>query len=51
LYQRWIYKIDKQRVNEFGTSGETPEEHAARTGEGRELVVNQDPNAGHQKSE
>jgi hypothetical protein len=22
LYQRWIYKVDKKRVNEFGFSGE-----------------------------
>lgn len=22
LYQRWIYKIDPKRVNEFGVSGE-----------------------------
>ncbi|XP_063287777.1 putative lipid scramblase CLPTM1 isoform X1 [Pelobates fuscus] len=24
LYQRWIYRVDPTRVNEFGTSGETP---------------------------
>mmetsp|Transcript_21935 Transcript_21935/g.35550 ORF Transcript_21935/g.35550 Transcript_21935/m.35550 type:complete len:375 (+) Transcript_21935:1125-2249(+) len=24
LYQRWIYKVDKSRVNEFGFSGEAP---------------------------
>jgi len=23
LYQRWIYKVDPTRVNEFGTSGES----------------------------
>jgi hypothetical protein len=22
LYQRWIYRVDPKRVNEFGTSGE-----------------------------
>lgn len=22
LYQRWIYKVDKSRVNEFGFSGD-----------------------------
>ena len=22
LYQRWIYKVDKTRVNEFGFTGE-----------------------------
>lgn len=26
LYQRWIYKVDKKRVNEFGISGEMEEE-------------------------
>lgn len=52
LYQRWIYRIDKQRVNEFGTSGETPEEHDART-EGQLAVddTKDDPNAAHAKSE
>ena len=30
LYQRWMYPVDKKRTNEFGTSGETPEEHAKR---------------------
>ncbi|PRD25550.1 UNVERIFIED_CONTAM: clptm1 [Trichonephila clavipes] len=23
LYQRWIYRVDPKRMNEFGTSGET----------------------------
>ena len=23
LYQRWIYRVDMKRVNEFGTSGES----------------------------
>lgn len=26
LYQRWIYKVDKKRVNEFGFSGEMLED-------------------------
>lgn len=26
LYQRWMYKVDKSRVNEFGFSGEMEEE-------------------------
>lgn len=25
LYQRWIYKVDPNRVNEFGTSGVSPD--------------------------
>lgn len=32
LYQRWIYKVDHKRVNEFGFSGEM------------ELQQNQDQN-------
>jgi len=26
LYQRWIYPVDNKRTNEFGTSGEAPDE-------------------------
>ena len=26
LYQRWIYRVDLKRVNEYGTSGEENEE-------------------------
>lgn len=26
LYQRWIYKVDNKRVNEFGFSGEMEEQ-------------------------
>jgi hypothetical protein len=29
LYQRWIYKTDLTRVNEFGFSGEMEQEAAA----------------------
>jgi hypothetical protein len=29
LYQRWIYKVDKKRVNEFGFSGEMLEDKTA----------------------
>lgn len=50
LYQRYIYKIDKKRVNEFGTSGETPEEHALNA-ENSNAVEGVDPNAAHPKSE
>lgn len=35
LYQRWIYKVDPTRVNEFGTSGETPESEE-QSGDGSE---------------
>lgn len=27
LYQRWIYRVDPKRVNEFGISGEDIERH------------------------
>ena len=33
LYQRWIYKVDKRRVNEFGYSEEAP-----AVGEGEKTV-------------
>ncbi len=37
LYQRWIYKVDKKRVNEFGYSAEMleekPEKEAIANGE------------------
>jgi hypothetical protein len=29
LYQRWIYKVDKKRVNEFGYSGEMLDQNSA----------------------
>jgi hypothetical protein len=34
LYQRWVYRVDKSRVNEFGFSDQAPEEEeqAAVTG-------------------
>lgn len=31
LYQRWIYKVDSSRVNEFGFSAEMLEEKSAKT--------------------
>jgi hypothetical protein len=27
LYQRWIYSVDKKRVNEFGQTGEAKDEN------------------------
>ena len=33
LYQRWIYRVDPKRVNEFGTSGEDANIQGAVTGE------------------
>ncbi|CAG9113769.1 unnamed protein product [Plutella xylostella] len=32
LYQRWIYKVDHKRVNEFGFSGEMEEQQKAASG-------------------
>ncbi|OCT66125.1 cleft lip and palate transmembrane protein 1 homolog [Xenopus laevis] len=32
LYQRWIYRVDPTRVNEFGTSGEAPTPLPAQDG-------------------
>nr|XP_019533088.2 cleft lip and palate transmembrane protein 1 homolog [Aedes albopictus] len=31
LYQRWIYKVDSKRINEFGFSAEMLEEQAAKS--------------------
>ena len=31
LYQRWIYRVDPKRVNEFGTSGEMADQPEALT--------------------
>lgn len=39
LYQRWIYKVDASRVNEFGFSAEMMEEHE------REKLKNGEPPA------
>ena len=33
LYQRWIYRVDPKRVNEFGTSGEDVNIQGAVTSE------------------
>merc|ERR1719394_145886 len=50
LYQRWIYREDPNRVNEFGTSANHPEgvpEQAELTQEGEVIMSNGDA----QKSE
>jgi hypothetical protein len=31
LYQRWVYRVDKTRVNEFGFSDQPPEEKGDAT--------------------
>ena len=33
LYQKWIYPVDKSRVNEFGVSGEELEQATGTEGE------------------
>ena len=33
LYQRWIYRVDPNRVNEFGTSGVDPSKDNTEQGE------------------
>lgn len=33
MYQRWIYRVDMSRVNEFGFSGQQAEERAAEAAE------------------
>lgn len=34
MYQRWIYKVDKSRVNEFGFSGEMEEKNKQQLSNG-----------------
>jgi hypothetical protein len=50
LYQRWIYPVDKKRTNEFGTSGEGPQQEAV-TNEQEQSQVGQIQNESHLKSE
>ncbi|KAF6021837.1 CLPTM1 [Bugula neritina] len=38
LYQRWIYKVDPTRVNEFGTTGESDDSPAVQDGDGAEVT-------------
>ena len=48
LYQRWIYRVDPKRVNEFGTSGEDANiQGAAVTNE----ISAPDPSISHGDSE
>lgn len=39
LYQRWIYRVDPNRVNEFGTSGVDPTKDSTATGEAEGTVA------------
>lgn len=38
MYQRWIYKVDPTRVNEFGTTGESDDSPAVQDGDGAEVT-------------
>jgi hypothetical protein len=57
LYQRYIYRVDKTRINEFGTSGEGTEERVVT--DTQSSITNKDSTAqesvesstGHLKSE
>lgn len=40
LYQRWIYRVDYSRVNEFGQGGEEPEE--SKEGESAQGEITQE---------
>ncbi len=44
LYQRWIYRVDLKRVNEFGTSGEDHTKPPTPTG--GKIVPPKDEGAG-----
>lgn len=43
LYQRWIYRMDPKRVNEFGTTGEDSSAPPGTTPGGREGAKLTDP--------
>lgn len=46
LYQRWIYKVDSKRINEFGFSAEMLEEQQAKAIQTNALTDSgSDPNA------
>lgn len=49
LYQRWIYRVDKKRTNEFGTTGESSEELNSQNEVQAEIENNL--NSNHLKSE
>jgi len=36
LYQKWVYKVDYKRINEFGQGGEEEDEAARKELEGEE---------------
>jgi hypothetical protein len=38
LYQSWIYRVDRRRVNEFGQGGEDEEGEEKKEKEGKERV-------------
>lgn len=43
LYQRWIYKVDSKRINEFGFSAEMLEEQEAKSKKSNALTDNAQP--------
>ena len=51
LYQRYVYPIDKTRVNEFGLTGEPADEVAATTTETTKEVENEEQPASTEVTE
>uniref|UniRef100_A0A7E4VGE1 Cleft lip and palate associated transmembrane protein 1 n=1 Tax=Panagrellus redivivus TaxID=6233 RepID=A0A7E4VGE1_PANRE len=54
IYQRWIYRVDPKRVNEYGTSMETPDgvtEGDGAAAEASTPAIENEANAKHAKSE
>ena len=51
LYQRWIYKIDKKRTNEFGTTGEDHEGGTSSINQPANEAIEAGASSNHPKSE
>lgn len=45
IYQRWIYRVDPKRVNEYGVSMENPEGEEPLEEERRQLALKGDTSA------
>jgi len=50
LYQRWIYRVDKKRTNEFGTTGEDDPSSTTQP-ETQQAIQDKDNTSSHPKSE
>lgn len=52
LYQRWIYKVDHKRVNEFGFSGEMEEQQQrVKNGEPAAITATENESTADKKND